>query len=177
MAASFADISSTTPPANPPGDLFFDSTGEFIGPLTTPATFSTLRIARTGLLQAGPDRSRIHFERELVWGSPFTIAIEFIDQRITNIELFLLRDDDAQGWENWNQATELARKAASEAWAEQVFKAPLVLRPFQLDGKPITPPDEPQSARHALLPFGEIASYYDNKGGTAFMRLKYLAPT
>lgn len=176
MAESPADMSSTTTPANPPGDLFFDSTGEFIGPLTTPATFSALRIARAGLLQAGPDRSRIHYERELVWGSPFTLAIEFSGPRITNIELFLLREDDAKGWENWSEATELARKAASEAWAERVFNAPLVLRPFQLDGKSIIPRDEPRSARHALLACGEIASYYDDKGGSAFMRLTYRAP-
>lgn len=160
-------------PGLPSGNLRFDSTGELVGPGTCSSDFAQLRIAASGEVRVGPDRTEMHYQRESLSGGIFTVAIGFVGPRLGSIELFLHRPGDEAGWEGWSEQSELQRKADQEAWIECTFGRPLRIRPVRLDDRDIVPADTPAAARHAEFEWGEVASFYDDKGGNAFVRIRY----
>src|SRR5262249_44782961 len=145
------------------GELKFDRTGESIGPATTPALFSAMKLAESGKIEMAVTRSICKLGDQSVWGREVIVTLEFGGAQLSAVELCVRLPGDTAGWDGWTHQQEVTRKKTGEEWAAVVFGAPLTLKSFQIDGRSITPTETPESARHAVFAWGEVGSYYDGK--------------
>lgn len=153
------------------GTLILNDTGEAIGPVTTAADFAQSKAASRGMTSYGTEQTEVEFKPCLVSGTRFAAAsLIFRGPRLSHIDMMLPIDGDERGWDNWTMQNEMSRKAAHESWAERAFAVQLLHKPIE-GIVPYEPgPDYP---RHAITPWGEVISYYDSKGGFAFLRVRY----
>lgn len=103
----------------------------------------------------------------------FIVTWRFNHQSLHAIELVLQQTDDGTSWSDWTEEKERRRKSASEAWVNKTFHTKMVVKPFEFEGKLITPFevlwDTPLCAQ---FPWGEITSFYDSKGGSSGLILR-----
>lgn len=155
------------------GELFFD---DLVFTLPAAAAFgvfgsSALR-ARCSVHSAG-DATVSRCDRELVFGSPFAVSLRFERDMLTTAELFLHLAGDGREWSSWSEPQEFKRKADAEAWASRVFGRSMVPMPIHADGVAIVPEWGERTPRQAVHDWGTIESFYDSKGGSSFMRIRY----
>jgi hypothetical protein len=168
----------TTPPPLPSrGELFFDESGETLGPSTTVNSFEATALRKLSSLHLSPDRATCKLAERRIFGDSFNVSLTFVGQRLQTIDLFPNRPGDAQGWSGWTKEKEMARKAWAEEWAARVFGKPLTIKPFVLEElpEPVFPATPgPEHPRHAVFDWGEVCSYFDDKAGFAGLWIRYI---
>ena len=171
---------TSTPPVPPPlptrGDLYFEETGESVGPETTPGSFETTKLRKLGSLHLSPDLSTCKLAERRIFGESFNVTLTFRGQHLSNVDLFPNRPGDAKGWAGWTREIEMARKAWAEQWAARVFGKKLTIKPIVLDElpEPVYPATPgPEHPRHAVFEWGEVSSYFDDKAGFAGLWIRY----
>ncbi|MBC7773091.1 MAG: hypothetical protein H7210_11385 [Pyrinomonadaceae bacterium] len=164
---------------NPPpahsrqGELLFDDAHFTLPPAAPFGVFSSSPIRARFALHAAGDATVCRCDRELVFGSPCAVSLRFEQDRLAQAELFLHLPGDTTDWNSWTQAQEFERKHAAQAWAARVFGVPLVPMPIDVDGASVIPEWGDRTPLHAVHPWGVIQSFYDSKGGSSYMRIKY----
>jgi hypothetical protein len=155
------------------GELLFDELRFTLPPTASFDVFtaSPLR-ARCGVHAAGA-ATICRCDRELVFGSPFAVSLTFEHEALAAAELFLHLTGDGRDWSSWSEAQEFKRKERAEAWAGRVFGLAMVPMPIDVDGVPIIPEWGERTPRHTAHAWGTIESFYDSKGGSAYLRIKY----
>lgn len=162
------------------GALFFDETGEWIGPETTLASFETTKLRALTSVQVGVDKATCKLAERRLFGASFNVTLTFVGERLRRVDMFPNRPDDAKGWDGWTHESEMTRKTWAEEWAARIFGKPLGIKPIVLPDlpEPIYPAKPtPEHPRHALFDWGEVASYYDSKAGFAGLWIHYNAPS
>lgn len=158
------------------GALFFDETGEIIGPRTTPDEYTLTKLRTLGSLRNSPEGLVCGFDSQLVYGVRFNVKLAFSERSLARVDLCPNLASDSSGWAGWTMESEMSRKSIAEKWAERVFGKEMLIKPIVLPdlAEPIHPatpgPDHP---RHAVHAWGEVTSYFDSKGGFAAMWIKY----
>lgn len=153
------------------GELRLDDTGEVIGPETRAADFAESKAAAKGKISFGVEFTEVEFKSCSLQGTKCAaVTLRFAGERLTRIDLMLPLEGDEKGWANWTVAGETKRKQSHEAWAERVFGVKMELKP--IEGILPFEPDW-EYPRHAKMAWGEIASYYDSKGGFPYLCVHY----
>jgi hypothetical protein len=166
-----------TPPLSPDGSLYIDGSADPIAPRMTLDAFERSTVRAGASLHLSADGCTCKLAERRIAGNAFHLTLTFgPDTRLASIDLFPVRPGDERAWSGWTLEQEMDRKRWLEAWAAQTFGAPLRVKPFELDTSPepiypTTPgPDHP---RHAVLPWGEVCSYFDSKAGFAGLWIRY----
>lgn len=153
------------------GDLLLSEFGQTIGPRTLSADFAESKAAAKGKIRYAGDFTEVELGACKLQGTKCAaVTLRFQGPKLARIDVMLPITGDEKGWANWTMDGEMRRKAAHEKWGEELFG--VKLEPAQMDG--IVPfevgADYPRSAK---TPWGEIASYYDSKGGFAYLCVHY----
>jgi hypothetical protein len=120
-------------------------------------------------------RTRLTLDHAVVEHQPFRVELSYDGDRLDRLELVLPLPGDDKGWDGWTEAQERTRKKQAEAWAARVFGRPMEIKPFVLDDGTVLTPFETRwdSPRRLALPWGEVGSFYDSKGGFSWMVITY----
>ena len=161
----------STPPTDLTAGILALDTGETIGPALGCRDFADTSAARAGTLHVAAGRSIFELRNCTISGARFHARIEYLWEALQRIDLMMLTDRDGSTWADWTRDNEMARKRAHESWAAAHIGRELVLKPYLLP-EPIVPYDAgPDHPRHALFPWGELISFYDDKGGASYLSL------
>lgn len=157
------------------GQLRFDATGECVGPGTRYSEFANTRTGK--LLTKRTWRETVYAEvsRESLEGMELQISLEFENDQLVRVNLFVPQAGDSKGWDGWTKEGETARQRAGEAWIEKTFGQKPTLKPYISDtGKEIIPAMPVENhPRYLKFPWGEVVSYFDSKGGFPGVTVKY----
>lgn len=154
------------------GCLRLDRTGEVIGPATSASALADLRAAAAGRLHLGGDAS-LSLGDQVVHGATFRTTARFSGDRLAQVELCMVRSAAGEQWANWTHENEMHRKAAHERWAAEVFGRAMDLLPFPGPERIVPAEPGPEHPRGAAFPWGMVGSYYDAKGGCAWLVIRY----
>jgi len=153
-------------------------TNETISPSLTLTKLQAMRIApqvkfQYARMKAGEVTAELN--RAFVNSQPFHVTFHFHGEPLHAIQL--MARDEAAGLTlprpgEWINENEIARKAWHEAWAKDTFGRALEMKPIVLDAgsPPIMPANPgPEHPRYAILHWGSVTSFLDQKGGFAFL--------
>lgn len=133
------------------GNVFLETVNFIIRSSLTREEFlsSTLAIASRISVKNEPHCS-FTTKAQKIAGHPFIITLYFNGSILTNVELY--SDDNKFGtsWDDWSEEKELERKKFHETWLKNV----LADAPYKYN-------------------WGRIESFYDAKGGSSSISIKY----
>lgn len=153
------------------GQLKLDDTGEVVGPGTLAAEFAESKAAAQGTVHYHAEFTEVELGARVLEGTKCAaVTLRFVGPRLTRIDVMLPLAGDEKGWANWTVAGETKRKKSHEEWLERVFGVKLGLK--AIDGIVPFEPDW-EYPRHAMTEWGEVASYYDSKGGFPYACVHY----
>lgn len=152
------------------GNLRLDDLDLIVGARTRSADFAE-SLASKGKIRYAAEFTEVELGATRLQGTPCAaVTLRFEGPTLARIDIMLPLAGDEKGWANWTMEGEMSRKASHEAWARHVFGREL--EPKQIEG--IIPfevgADYP---RFAAFPWGEVVSYYDSKGGFAYLCVRY----
>jgi|ERR1043165_1147052 hypothetical protein len=153
------------------GQLRLDDFGQTIGPRTSAAEFAESPAGAKGKIRYAAEFTEVELGACKLQGSRCAaVMVRFVGPKLSRIDVMLPLAGDEKGWANWTMDGEMRRKAAHDKWGEEVFG--VKLEPTPMDG--IIPFEiTAEYPRSAVTPWGRVASYYDSKGGFAYLCVHY----
>lgn len=158
------------------GFLRFDATGEALGPGMTAAQFAATKVGNHAATHFTGDGARIALGHLEIGVRRFDVTVRFKDGKVAGVELFAPLAGDGKDWSDWTLKGEMERKRVHEEWAAAYFGRAMEPRPIEMEGlkEPVVPYEiTGEYPRHARFAWGEVASWYDSKGGQAWMTVAY----
>ncbi|MGH7131365.1 MAG: hypothetical protein ACREJO_05410 [Phycisphaerales bacterium] len=168
--------SGQTAPPGAAGFLRFDATGESLGPGMTAAQFTATKVGNHAATHFTGDGARIALGHHEIGGRRFDVTVKFMDGKVAGVELFAPLAGDGKDWSDWTLKGEMERKRVHEEWAAAYFGRAMEPKPIEMEGLngPVVPFEiTGEYPRHAKFAWGEVASWYDSKGGQAWMSVVY----
>lgn len=155
------------------GELILQETGDRISGATTATEFCERTIVKQGMIRHIGKDLRISVGDFTINDQLFKVTVHFAGNTIKRVELFAITSDEGKSWDDWTLEREMNRKKLHEAWTLRSFGKPMEVRPLLTPNRVLPFEVKDDTARYAQFDWGQVCSWYDSKGGFAYMTIDY----